>query len=249
MYPHALELMKKRLDHLLIEKKLAPSRSQAQTLIMTGQVLVNDQPVTKSGTLIQADAQIKIKNKMPYVSRGGLKLKGAIDHFKLDFKNKVVLDVGASTGGFTDCLLQEGAKHVYCIDVGTNQLHEKLQAHPQVTWKEKFHVKELSPKTFDQCFSWIVMDVSFISIMKVFPKLMPCLTPKAHMLILFKPQFEVPRQHLTKGVVKDSDIAQHYLDEAIKNIQTTYQTQNILTYPSPLKGPKGNQEYFLWIGT
>lgn len=240
--------MKKRLDILLVEKKLVQSRSQARALIMTEQVLVNDKIISKAGTLIPEIASVTIKQKMPYVSRGGLKLKGAIDHFGLKLKGDIVLDIGASTGGFTDCCLQEGAQHVYCIDVGTHQLHEKLQNHPQVTWKEQFHVNQLDEGTFDQTFAWIVMDVSFISMLKALPFALNVLKKQGQVLALFKPQFEVSRQHLSKGVVKDPGIAQQYLLEAMTNIQNTYPSvQNIQSHPSPLKGPKGNQEFFLWI--
>lgn len=239
--------MKRRLDQILVMRGLAESRSKAQTLIMTGNVLIRNRPVTKPGTIISMDVQIVIKEQLPYVSRGGVKLKGAIDHFGINFKDQVVLDVGASTGGFTDCLLQEGAKQIFCIDVGSNQLHEKLRNHPQVTWKEQFHVDRLMPDTFGQDFDWIVMDVSFISMLKVVKYLVRNLAPQGQMLLLFKPQFEVDRKHLNNGVLKDPDIREEKIAEHIEFLYQKFNFKNIERFDCTIKGPKGNQESFLWI--
>lgn len=241
--------MKKRLDQILVDRGLVETKSKGQSLIMSGNVLVGDQVVTKSGTMVAIEADISLKETLPYVSRGGVKLKGAIDHFGINFQDQVVLDVGASTGGFTDCVLQEGAQHVFCIDVGKNQLHEKLQNHPQVTWKESFHVKDLTRQTFDRSFDWIVMDVSFISILKVIPYLLPVLNPNAHMLILFKPQFEVQKKDLVKGVVKNETKREETLTHMIQTLKETYDFSNIQWIDSPIQGPKGNQETILFIQT
>jgi 23S rRNA (cytidine1920-2'-O)/16S rRNA (cytidine1409-2'-O)-methyltransferase len=239
--------MKIRLDVCLVQQGLTESRNKAQTLIMTGKVKVNGQPVTKPGTPIAPDATIDIEQPLRYVSRGGLKLEGALDYFQLDVTGQTVLDVGASTGGFTDCLLQHGAKHVYCIDVGKHQLHENLKNHPQVTWKESFHVDQLTPHTFDQQFSWVVMDVSFISIHKVMPYLVPVLTDHATLLVLFKPQFEADKKDLTKGVLKNDEKRQSLLAQTITQLQTQYGFTTAQPFDATIKGPKGNQETILHL--
>ncbi|MCB0272995.1 MAG: TlyA family RNA methyltransferase [Bdellovibrionales bacterium] len=241
--------MKKRLDHLLVSLALCESRSKAQSLIEAGLVLANKKQVKKPSQLFPENTKIEILPSARFVSRGGIKLQGALDHFSIDIKNQTVLDVGASTGGFTDCLLQNGAHLVYCIDVGKNQLHKSLQQHPQVIWKESFHVDELRPETFGIKFRWIVMDLSFISIKKIMHNVVRCLENDGQMLVLFKPQFEVERKHNDRGVVKDPVIRQNALEDMVTYLQETYNFSSIKSAPCVIKGPQGNQESFLWIQT
>jgi len=238
--------MKKiRLDQLLVEKSLAPTRTKAQGMILAGLVIVEGEVVSKAGTLVDPETNIELKETLRYVSRGGVKLEGALEDLKIDVVGLEVLDVGASTGGFTDCLLQRGAKHVYAIDVGRGQLDAKLRNHPQVTFHESFHVKELSPNTFQKKFPLIVMDVSFISLKKVLPTVLNCLEPSGKILTLIKPQFETEAKHLDKGVVKDVAIRQQVLDDITQFATKDLGLKDVRLSNSIIKGPKGNQETFL----
>ena len=185
-------MKKERLDVLVHARGLAESLPRAQALILAGQVVVNDQRVDKPGTKVPAEAELRLKGEvMPYVSRGGLKLKGAIDRFKLDVRGAVCADIGASTGGFTDCLLQEGATRVYAIDVGRGQLHEKLRRDPRVLSKERVNARHLTDEDLPEKVQVIVIDVSFISLEVVLPAVLPRLTPGGLLIALIKPQFEV----------------------------------------------------------
>lgn len=239
--------MKKiRLDQLLTEKGLAPTRTKAQSMILAGLVSVNGHTISKAGEQVDPESEITLKETLKYVSRGGTKLEGALKDFNIDVTGLEALDVGASTGGFTDCLLQSGAKHVFGIDVGHGQLDNSLRNHPQVTFKESFHVRELSPQTFDRHFPLIVMDVSFISLKKVLPIVIKCLTPGGQILTLIKPQFETQAKHLVKGVVKDDHIRAKILEDIHAFAINELKLQNTRLSDSVIKGPKGNQETFLY---
>ena len=210
--------MKKRLDLILVERGLFDTREKAKREIMAGNVIVNEQAVTKAGTNFKDtdELSIRIKDRLKYVSRGGLKLEKAIKIWNLDFKDKIILDIGASTGGFTDCALQNGAKRVYGVDVGTNQLDWRLKNDERVVSIEETHIKDLTPEDVENSkVDFIVIDVSFISLTKVIPYLEKFLSENGQVVMLIKPQFEVGREKIGKnGVVID----ENYHDEAIKKI-------------------------------
>lgn len=239
------KLKKVRLDQLLAERSLAPTRTKAQSMILAGLVLVNNQTVTKAGTLVDAEADITLKETMKYVSRGGVKLEGVLKAFQISVEALDVLDVGASTGGFTDCVLQNGARHVYAVDVGRGQLDVSLRNNPKVTYKESFHARELSPETFGRKFPMIVMDVSFISLKKVLPVVLKCLEAGGKIVALIKPQFETEAKHLDKGVVKDERVRLQILEDIQKFASDELGLKDIQISDSVIKGPKGNQETFL----
>ncbi len=238
-----------RLDQLLVELGLVETRQKAQARIMAGEVLVNDVPCTKAGTKIKLDAEIRLKGEGSlYVGRGGDKLEGALDHFKISVEGLIGLDVGASTGGFTDCLLQKGARLVYAVDVGTNQLVHKLRIDPRVKCFEKTHVKDLSEIALEIKPNIIVVDVSFISLKKVVPFILPCIESGAKLLLLIKPQFELSSKEIGKGgIVKDESDSIRVMDE-LEIFFTDLRCQVEGRVPSQLKGRKsGNQEYFMYL--
>ncbi|PIR20951.1 MAG: TlyA family rRNA (cytidine-2'-O)-methyltransferase [Deltaproteobacteria bacterium CG11_big_fil_rev_8_21_14_0_20_47_16] len=237
--------MKQRIDQLLVEKGLAPSRERAQSMIMAGLVLVNDVPVTKSGHKVAEDAVIRVKgHDHPYVGRGGVKLAGALDHFKINPKDTICADIGSSTGGFTDCLLQRGAAKVYAVDVGTNQLAWKLREDPRVVVMEKTHVKELQPSHFPNAPLLIVIDCSFISLARVLPELVRWVAPHATVLALIKPQFEVGPDKIGKGgIVKDDDAQKQAID-GVLSVAADLGWSLVGVCDSPITGTDGNREYF-----
>lgn len=210
--------MKKRLDLILVERELFETREKAKREIMAGNVIVNEQVETKAGTMFMDNDKLKIriKDKLKYVSRGGLKLEKAIKTWDLDFKDKLVLDIGASTGGFTDCALQNGAKYVYSVDVGKNQLDWKLRNDERVLSLEEMHIKDLKQEDINnEKVNFIVIDVSFISLTKVIPYFKKFLAKTGNIVMLVKPQFEVGREKIGRnGVVENEE----YHDEAIKKI-------------------------------
>ena len=217
---------------------------------MVGNVIVNEQVVTKAGTMFKDndDLNIRIKDKLKYVSRGGLKLEKAIKTWDLNFKDKLVLDIGASTGGFTDCALQNGAKCVYSVDVGKNQLDWKLRNDERVVSIEEMHIKDLKEKDIgDEKVDYIVIDVSFISLTKVIPYFEKFLAKNAKIVMLVKPQFEVGREKIGKnGVVENEE----YHDEAIKKIISFSKEcgyELIGVEDSPIKGAKGNKEFLMLL--
>lgn len=242
-------MLKTRLDNLLVEKKFVESRSKAQALILAGKVFVNDVPVDKVGALVKKDAAIRLKNPLKYVSRGGLKLEKALQEFNVDVTGKICLDVGASTGGFTDCLLQHGAKKVYAVDVGTNELHWKLEKDARVVNLNKENFRHLDVQKILDPIDITVMDVSFISVMLLIPKVLK-IFGRAHsraplLIILIKPQFELSPEEVGKGgIVRDEVLRQ----KAVKKIETFCLEkgfQNIQTIPSPITGRAGNVEFLL----
>ena len=240
--------MKQRLDQLLVARGLCESREQGKRLILAGEVLVNDTPVTKVGQLVQDDVTLRVKQPPKYVSRGGHKLEGALNAFHISVEGKVCLDVGASTGGFTDCLLQRGAQKVYAYDVGTNQLVWKLRSDPRVISRENFNVRHMQPGDLAEPVDLIVADVSFISLTLVLPPAFQSLKPGGDAVVLIKPQFELSRDEVGKGgIVRDS--ALH--EKACAKIEAFIKTQSALEWrsliDSPITGTDGNREFLAWI--
>ncbi len=222
------------------------SREKAQALVLAGQVLVDDQKVEKCGTLVSREAAIRLVGEpMRYVSRGGLKLEGALDQFHVVAREKLCLDIGASTGGFTDCLLQRGAAKVFAVDVGTNQLDWKLRRDPRVVVLEKTNARYLTPEKIGTLVSLVTMDVSFISATLILPVLPPLLAPKAEALVLVKPQFEVGRRQVGKrGVVRDPRLHQEAVARVSRKLLDLGFSQ-IASSESCMPGPAGNREFFL----
>jgi len=236
---------KKRLDVLLVEKGLSPSRARAQRLIMAGEVLVNGQVRDKPGTRVPPEASIELLARMPYVSRGGLKLAAALDAFPVKVKGVTAADVGASTGGFTDCLLQRGAARVYAIDVGYGQLAWKLRQNPRVVVMERTNARYLErlPEPVDL----VVIDVSFISLELILPRAIDWLREEGHIIALIKPQFEAGREQVGRGgVVKDPQVHAAVLRK-IANwaIERGLAVRGLMT--SPLRGPAGNVEFLIHL--
>ena len=245
-------MKKQRLDTLLVELDYCSSRQQAQRCIGAGEVKVDGEIVDKSGAKVATDAQIELKQKPPYVSRGGEKLKGALDTFQIDIRDRICLDGGISTGGFTDCLLQAGAKRVYGVDVGYGQVAWSIRQDERVILKERTNFRYLTAKELYQSQDMSdlgVMDLSFISLTKVLQPLWNLLAPPKEVILLVKPQFEVGKEKIgKKGVVRhpeDRAAAIMQVWQAARDIGWNYQG---LTR-SPLKGPAGNVEYLLWLST
>lgn len=238
--------MKKiRVDQLLIEKGLAESREKAKRMILAGQVLVDGRPAPKPGHAITTDHQIAMKKTERFVSRGGEKLEGAMEAFSIELKDNVCLDIGSSTGGFTDCMLQHGAARVYAVDVGKGQLHWKLRKNERVTAMEETNARYLTAETLPERANFASIDTSFISLTKILPAVQALLTPGGEIVSLIKPQFEAGKQAVDKGRGVITDSAIH--DEVISRIQAfgteklKLQWLNLTT--SPIIGPKGNVEF------
>ena len=239
---------KKRLDQLLVDTGNAPSRQRAKTLIMAGKVLVNNTPVDKAGSLVATDAAIIVKqDDNPYVSRGGLKLEKALAVFPVDAREKVCLDIGASTGGFTDCLLQNNAKKVFAVDVGYGQLAWSLRQDPRVVVIERTNIRHLDYETVGEKMDMVVADTSFISLKTVIPSAEKFMRDGTQILALIKPQFEAGREHIGKGgVVKDPEIRKKVIEDITSFFQTRgYQVHEVV--PSPILGPKGNEEFLIFM--
>lgn len=237
---------KERVDVLVVERGLAESRTRAQALILAGQVVVDDQRVDKPGSLVPVEAELRLKGEvLPYVSRGGLKLKGAMDRFGLDVTGRVCADIGASTGGFTDCLLQHGATRVHAIDVGYGQLHEKLRKDPRVRSRERVNARYLTDEDLPEKVGAIVIDVSFISLTQVLPSVLTFLAPGGLLVALVKPQFEVGPERVGKGgVVRDAAARQDAIDTVTAFVREQGLTVRGLM-DSPVPGPAGNVEALL----
>lgn len=254
--------IKKRIDLLLCEKGLTETRAKAQALIMAGVVYVGTERVKKSSEVFDAEAKISVKEKPhDFVGRGGLKLKAALDHFKIDVKNKVCLDVGASTGGFTDCLLKNDAKKVYAVDAGSNQLDWKLRNDARVVVLERVNFRHFDTKILKDSVDIITMDVSFISATKLISKIVEVFgveagsprpgdgkraggeTPPLQFILLIKPQFEVGREHVGKGgIVKDEKKHEEVVGQITKNLEENgFKTLGVI--PSPILGQDGNKEF------
>jgi 23S rRNA (cytidine1920-2'-O)/16S rRNA (cytidine1409-2'-O)-methyltransferase len=234
-----------RLDLLLVERGLFETRSKASAAVMAGLVLVDGKPAGKAGDAVAVDAELSFKSDpCPFVSRGGLKLRAALDAFKIKAEGLVCLDVGSSTGGFTDCLLQAGVAKVYAIDVGTAQLASKLKSDPRVVSRENCHAKLLQPEWFAPRPTLAVVDVSFISLAQVLPFVLPCLAPASELIVLVKPQFEVGPKLAPKGVVRDPAVRLQAVDK-IRAAAKALGLAGRGLIESPAKGPKGNVEFLL----
>ena len=236
---------KMRLDEYLYENEYFEDLEIAKKQIMAGNVIINEQKIDKPGMIMSLDKikTVRIKEKnIPFVSRGGLKLKKAIDVFKLDFKDKIILDIGASTGGFTDCSLQNGARLVYAVDVGTNQLDWKLRNHDKVVSIENKHINDLGKNEIRDEIDVIVMDLSFISIKKVLHKIKEFLSENSYAVFLIKPQFEAEKEYIDKGIVKDLEIHKKIIVDVVEDAKNYDLFLEDLTI-SPIKGTKGNTEY------
>lgn len=240
-------MAKQRLDVVLVEKGLASSREKAKALIMAGKVLVDEKKIDKAGTEINPDLPIRLLGQdIPYVSRGGLKLEKALQVFPVDLTGKVVADIGASTGGFVDCALQNGAKKVFAIDVGYNQLDWKLRSDARVINMEKTNARYLEADSLGETVDVITTDVSFISLEKILPPAMAFLKEDGHVLALIKPQFEAGREKVgKKGVVRDPAVHIEVIEKILHLCAGIGLTVWGLDY-SPIKGPEGNIEYLLW---
>lgn len=238
------KVKKERLDVLLVERGFFETRENAKRHIMAGIILVNDVPVDKPGTKIPSDVRLRIKGHvMPYVGRGGYKLEKAIKEFHLDLKNLVMADIGASTGGFTDCVLQNGIAKVYAIDVGTNQLDWKLRTNPHVINLEKTNIKQVTEDMIGEKVDFISTDISFISVLKILPAVHSILKPEGSVVILIKPQFEAGKEKVGKGgVIRDKNIH----EDVIRDTLSAFETEGFhvwgITY-SPIKGGSGNIEF------
>jgi 23S rRNA (cytidine1920-2'-O)/16S rRNA (cytidine1409-2'-O)-methyltransferase len=245
----AATITKTRLDLLMVERGLAASRERARALILAGRVLVEEQKIDKPGTSVSQNAEIRLLGgDLPYVSRGGLKLAAALDHWVIDVAGRACLDVGASTGGFTDCLLQRGAAHVTAIDTGFGQIAMKLRNDPRVLLKERTNARFVQPESLDQSpkKTLLVMDVSFISATLLLEPVFAAAPSLAEAVILVKPQFEAGREHVGKGgIVRDP----HAHELAISKVSDSVRSldwQVVGTIPSPITGAEGNREFLLY---
>ena len=239
---------KERLDILLVEKGIFTSRERAKTSIMAGKIFVDGQRVDKAGEKVSVDAEITFKGQeIPYVSRGGLKLEKAMKEFGISLKNKTCMDIGASTGGFTDCMLQNGAKKVFSIDVGYGQFAWKLRTDPRVVCMERTNIRYVTPDDIGELTDFASIDVSFISLKKIMPATINLLSDKGEVVALIKPQFEAGKEKVgKKGVVRDINVH----NEVVKSIVDYLLSQglNILSLSySPIKGPEGNIEYLVYF--
>ena len=234
---------KERLDRLLVERGLVETRARAQSLILAGKVFVSDQRADKAGQLVPRDAPLRIKEALPYVSRGGLKLAAALDHFGVEVGGRVCLDLGASTGGFTDCLLQRGAARVVALDVGYGQLDWKLRQDPRVEARENVNARYLTPGDFGERFDLVVADVSFISLTKILPVVPPLVTPGAPVITLIKPQFEVGKGEVGKGGIVRDEVAQRRVVTEITTFAAGLGLRARGVIESPILGAEGNREY------
>jgi 23S rRNA (cytidine1920-2'-O)/16S rRNA (cytidine1409-2'-O)-methyltransferase len=238
---------RERIDKLLVDRGLAESRTKAQAMVMSGVVLVDEQRVDKPSQQYPPDSHIRVKHAEDptsrFVGRGGLKLEAAINAFQIDVKGLICLDVGASTGGFTDCLLQNGARKVFAIDVGHNQLDWRLRQDPRVDVREGVNARYLKPEDFPSRFDLAVMDVSFISATKVLPAIVPLLTEHGLLILLIKPQFEVGRSEVgSGGIVRDAEKRARVVDE-VNQAAAALGLRNVGLIESPIQGAEGNIEF------
>jgi 23S rRNA (cytidine1920-2'-O)/16S rRNA (cytidine1409-2'-O)-methyltransferase len=239
--------VKIRLDRLLVERSLAESRERAQAMIFAGQILINGQKIDKAGTLVPADADIRLLGEtLRYVSRGGLKLEHALKEFSVPVAGKTALDIGASTGGFTDCLLQQGCLKVYAIDVGYGQLAWKLRQDPRVVVIERVNIRALEPSLIPEQAGLAVIDVSFISLEKVIPPVLKLLRPASEIVALIKPQFEVGREFVGKGGIVRDEAARAAAVDRIAEFMRGLGLEVKDIIPSPITGQDGNVEFLMY---
>ena len=237
-----------RIDKLVVELGLAGSRERARALIMAGKVLVADTAVTKAGTLVKADAKVRLKGEdCPYVSRGGLKLAGALSDLGVSPDGLTVLDIGASTGGFTDVCLKQGATRVFAVDVGTNQLAYSLRTDPRVLCLEQTHARDLTPAQLPDLADLAVIDVSFISILKILAPVGACLTERGRVLAMVKPQFEAGRESVGKGGVVRDPVVREGAVQGVIDGAAAAGFSLLGRADARIQGPKGNQETFIYL--
>ncbi|MGO9830189.1 MAG: TlyA family RNA methyltransferase [Myxococcaceae bacterium] len=237
---------KERLDVLLVHAGLAPTRARAQALVLAGQVVVGEARVDKPGTRVPVDAPLRLKGEgLQYVSRGGLKLRHALQHFRLEVAGAVCADIGASTGGFTDCLLQAGAARVHALDVGYGQLHQRLRADARVVLHERTNARYLGPQALGEAVDVVVVDVSFISLTLVLPAVVPLLRPGGLLVALVKPQFEVGKGQVGKGGVVREETARAAALERVQAAAAGLGLTLLGVTDSPILGPAGNREALL----
>ncbi|ACM23335.1 MULTISPECIES: TlyA family RNA methyltransferase [Thermotoga] len=238
---------KKRLDLLVLERGLVESREKAKALILAGKILVNGEKVTKASKLVPVDSHLEVLEEPRYVSRGGYKLESAFERFKIDVSGKVACDIGASTGGFTDFLLKNGARKVFAVDVGYGQLHWKLRNDPRVVVMERVNARYLKWQDLGERVDIVTCDVSFISVKKILPAIYDILKDQGDAVILVKPQFEAPRKFVKKGIVKDPEVHVKVLMDVQKSlIENGFVVKGCCF--SKIKGADGNIEFFFWVG-
>jgi 23S rRNA (cytidine1920-2'-O)/16S rRNA (cytidine1409-2'-O)-methyltransferase len=238
---------RERLDLLLVQRELVSSREEGRRRILAAEVLVNEQPLTKASALVDQTAEVRLKAISPYVSRGGLKLEKALRQFQIDVKDRVALDVGASTGGFTHCLISHGAARVYSVDCGYGQLDWKLRNDPRVVVLERRNIRYVEASDLPSLADLATIDVSFISLRLVLPKVKSLLSPGGEIIALIKPQFEVGKGKVGKGGVVRSDAEHVRVIDEIKQAATGlgFTTRDLTE--SPLLGPKGNKEFLIYL--
>lgn len=239
---------KERLDLALVRLGLADSREQAKRLILAGEVKVGTEIWDKPSAVPPHGGEISVKERPRFVSRGGLKLEAALEHFGIPVEGKCCFDAGASTGGFTDCLLQTGARHVYAFDVGTNQLAWKIRSDPRVTAREQFNVRHMRPEDVGEAVDLVVLGLSFISLTKILPACWKILAPGADVVCLIKPQFELERHEVGKGgIVKDPALRDKAVAKIKEFIESTLPARWCGVMGSPVQGADGNQEFLAWL--
>ncbi|MGE5301428.1 MAG: TlyA family RNA methyltransferase [Acidobacteriota bacterium] len=240
---------RERLDKLLVDRGLVKSRERARALIMEGQVVVDGVVVSKAGSIVDAGGELVLKEReMPYVGRGGLKLEAALRHFNIDTRDTVAMDVGCSTGGFTDCLLKNNARKVYAIDVGYGQFDWTLRHDARIVLLEKKNIRHLEREAVPDVIDLAVIDVSFISLLKVLPKVAEFLGPGGRVLALIKPQFEVGKGMVGKGGVVRDETKRLSAVQGVREGATALGYSALGVYESPVRGQKGNREYFIYLG-
>ena len=239
-------MSKKRLDQAVADREILTSRSEAKRFILEGKVLLNGEIAKKSNTIVSEDDKISLKEQKKFVGRGGLKLEKALKEFAIVTADKVSADIGVSTGGFTDCLLKNGVKKVYAVDVGYGQIDVQLRNNSKVVLLERTNARYLTKKEIPESLDLVVMDVSFISILKILPALFPLIKDNADIVSLIKPQFEGKREYLRKGIVKDKRLHFEILKTLVQNILKENFIVTGATF-SPIKGGKGNIEFFFFI--
>ncbi|HCL97189.1 MAG TPA: TlyA family rRNA (cytidine-2'-O)-methyltransferase [Verrucomicrobiales bacterium] len=239
---------KERADALLVSRGLCDSREQAKRLILAGEVMAGTTVVAKPSTKLSDDAELTVKERPKFVGRGGLKMEGALDRFDIDPTGMTCLDVGASTGGFTDCLLQRGAVKVHAVDVGTNQLVWKLRNDPRVVVKEKFNARHMTPDDIGDSIDLAVTDVSFISLTKILPPMFDSLKENGQIICLIKPQFELNREDISKGgIVRDPALHQRAVNKIHQFVTDELGHTWIDCIDSPITGTDGNREFLAWL--
>ena len=240
--------MKKRLDEICVSKGFFDSREKAKRFIMAGEVFVNGNCVIDASKKFDEDnIRIQIKVKDLYVSRGGLKLKKAIDYFGINLNGKICLDIGVATGGFSDCMLKEGARKVYGVDVGKGQVHQKLLSESRFHFIPNTNARFLKKDIFEDDIEFVAVDVSFISLKLIIPSLLNCLSKKTDIVLLLKPQFELKPKDLKKGVVKSDELRYKALNEIIDFVKKFERLKIVGFIDSPIKGEKGNLEFLLYV--